>query len=135
MNGEGYLWGDATVTYPDMVGTAQLDERLTGRTVERVVGLDPKEWFVVGLDIGGGEHAHSLHVVAVHRTGDRNLAAIATANSGVLPVTDFLIHDVDPYAVLREITHMFELRLRTRASVGHEIRVVDHGDVPEQSAE
>jgi hypothetical protein len=118
-----------------MIGTAQLDERMTGRQIEEIVGLDADEWSVVGLDIGGGEHAHSLRVVAVRMGDHEHLSRLAEANGGRLPVTEFLVHDVDPYAVLKEITHMFELRLRVRASANFEIHVVDQGDVPEQPAD
>jgi hypothetical protein len=129
----GYIWGEAEVTYPDLQGTAQLDERKTGRQIEEIVGLDSDEWLVVGLDIGGGEHSHDLKVIAVKQElVPTNIHDFAESNGGEIPVTEFLIHDVDPYAVLKEITHMFELRLRVRGSVGHTIRVVAKGDVPEQ---
>ncbi|MGO0578252.1 hypothetical protein [Ornithinimicrobium panacihumi] len=114
---DGFIWGDASVTYPDWVGTAQLDERKTAAQVEEVVGLDHKEWLVIGLDLGGGEDGgHELRVVAVHRDnvpeGGDVLPRIAAANNGEIPVTEFLIHDKDPYEVLQAITHSFELRLR-----------------------
>ena len=122
---EDYLWGDAEVTYPDWKGTAQLDERMTGRSLYELVGLDQDDWMIVGLDLGGGEHRHSLHVVAVPAGTDIH-------EQGEVRATDFLIHDVDPYEVLQQMTHMFELRLRLRALVGREIRIVERSDVPEQ---
>lgn len=132
----GFMWSDARVTYPDLVGTAQLDERKTAPPVEQVVGLDPEQWTVVGLDIGGGEGAHELRVVAVAATdmpeGSDVFPRIADANGGEIPVTEFLIHDVDPYEVLRGITHQFELRLRVRGTRDLPIRVVQQSDVPEQ---
>lgn len=50
---DGFLWGDAEVTYPDWNGTAQLDERMTGVHLNDLVGLDSGEWMIIGLDIGG----------------------------------------------------------------------------------
>lgn len=132
----GFIWRDAEVTYPDWIGTAQLDQRATAAGVEEVVGLDRDEWMVIGLDIGGGEHAHHLRVVAVHRDdvpeGGDVLPRIAEANGGEIPVTEFLIHNVDPYAALRAVTHQFELRLRTRGTRDLPIRVIRQSDVPEQ---
>lgn len=131
-----FIWGDAQVTYPDLVGTAQLDERKTAPPVERAVGLDPEQWTVIGLDIGGGERAHELRVVAVAADdmpdGGDVFPRIAEANGGEVPVTEFLIHDVDPYEVLRAITHQFELRLRVRSAADLRFRVVRQADVPEQ---
>ncbi len=134
---EGHIWRDAEVSYPDWHGTAQLEHRLTERSIEQAVGLDPSKWWVIGLDIGGGESAHDLHVIAVRRSlipdGGDALPKIAGANGGVIPVTDFQIHDVDPYAVLQAITHQFELRLRLRGSRDLPIVVEALGDVPEQA--
>lgn len=131
-----FIWRDAEVTYPDWNGTAQLDQRRTGDLFEDIIGLDPDEWMIVGIDIGGGETRHELRVVAVNRAdipegGDVH-PRIAAANGGEIPVTEFLVHNVDPYEVLRKITHMFELRLRTRGTRDFPLRVVRLADVPEQ---
>lgn len=134
---EGYLWGAAQVTYPDWVGTAQLDEKLTEPTIRDAIDLDQDEWVIIGLDIGGGEHSHSLRVVAVHRDliddGGTSWAAVAAANNGEIPATEFLIHDVDPYDVLKAITHVFEMRLRVAGIRDYRIRIMSQSDVPEQS--
>lgn len=129
-----YIWGDAEVTYPDWQGTIQVDERRTGTQLDELVGLDFDRWGIVGIDIGGGESGHTLHVLAVdkQKTGDAHYEDVAAANGGELPVTDFLIHDADPYAVLQALTHVLELRMRVRSTVGLTIRVTALGDVPEQ---
>lgn len=139
---DGYIWGDAEVTYPDWRGTAQLDQRITSRVpgedpgVEALVGLDHEKWWVVGIDIGGGEHEHWLRLLAVSQdimpAGGDAFRRIAESNDGEIPVTEFLVHDVDPYAVLKAISHQFALRLRVASTVGVTLRVVDQGDVPEQ---
>ncbi|KJL35474.1 hypothetical protein [Microbacterium azadirachtae] len=130
------IWRDAEVTYPDWNGTAQLDQRMTAPGIETLIGLDPDEWFVIGLDIGGGEHKHELRVVAVAREhvpdGGDVLPRIADANGGAIPVTEFLVHDVDPYEILQRITHMFELRMRVRGARDLPIKVTALGDVPTQ---
>jgi hypothetical protein len=134
---EPYEWREAEVTYPDWSGTAQLDQRMTAPGIEEVVGLDPDRWTVVGIDIGGGERDHDLHVVAVDwailpERGDGSVfPRIAAANGGVIPATDFLVHDVDPYKVLQAITHVVELRLRTRGTQDFPIRITALGDAPE----
>lgn len=131
-----YIWGDAEVSFPDWKGTLQLDERRTGTPLHELVGLDPNAWMIIGLDIGGGEHAHSLHVLAIDRaivpSGGDVFPRIAAANGGELPVTDFLVHNVDPYAVLKAMTHFLDLRLRARNTVGTPVRVIALGDVPKQ---
>ena len=132
---EPYEWGQATVTYPDWNGTAQLDQRLTSAGIEEVVGLDRNRWRVVGIDIGGGEHEHEIHVVAVDRSifpeGSDVFPRIAEAHGGVIPVTDFLVHDADPYEVLKAITHVFELRLRLGGTRDIPIQVTALADAPE----
>ena len=138
-NVEPYSWGEARVTYADWKGTAQVDERKTGQTLNEIVGLDYDQWLIVGLEFGGGEHAHSLSVLAVSREivpeGGDVLPTIAAANGGTIPVTEFLIHDLDPYQVLRQISHMLDLRLRLAriADSNIPVHVVALGDVPEQS--
>jgi hypothetical protein len=130
---EPFIWGSASVTYTDWIGTAALDQRRTGPQLEEIVGLDPDEWMVIGLDIGGGETSHDLRVLAVPNQlipeTDNVLPKIAQANDGAIPVTEFLVHDVDPYEILRKITHVFELRLRMASTENLEIKVVERGDV------
>ena len=132
---EPYEWRDAEVTYPDWTGTAQLDQRMTARGIEEVVGLDPDRWTVVGIDIGGGERSHDLHVIAVDHAifpeGKDVFPRIAAANGGVIPATDFLVHDVDPYQVLQAITHVFELRLRMRGTRDLPVQITALADAPE----
>lgn len=131
-----HIWGDAEVMYPDWQGTLQLDERMTGTQLPELVGLDSDKWIIVGLDIGGGEHQHDLHVLAIDRDispeGGNVYPRIAEANGGELPVTDFLIHNVDPYEILQAITHMLDLKIRVRGTIGTPIRVTALGDVPNQ---
>lgn len=136
-----YALGDASVTFPDWNGTAQLDHRRTAPYLSEVIGLDPDEWMIVSFDLGGGEKEHGRHrlnVYAVHRDlvpeGSDVFPRIAAAHDGEIPVTQFLVHDVDPYEVLRAIAHQFELRMRTRGSGDYPIRVVSLGDVPEQES-
>lgn len=140
MEHDGYLWGDAETTYADWKGTAQLDQAGYVPSLGELVGLDESTWFIIGIDIGGGEHGHDLHVIAVpvenKWRGEGDIfPKIAAENGGEVHATDFLIHDVDPYAILRSISHMFDLRLRVARFVddgGIPIRIVAHGDVPEQ---
>ncbi|MDP9459512.1 MAG: hypothetical protein M3Q22_04395 [Actinomycetota bacterium] len=109
---------------------------MTGRSLNEIVGLHRDEWLIIGLDIGGGETSHDLRVVAVHRDavpeGGDVLPRIAENNGGEIPATEFLVHDVDPYKVLRAITHMFELRLKLSGCRDLPIRIMSRSDVPEQ---
>lgn len=132
---DGYIWGDAEVTYPDFAGNAQLDHRITGRSINEIIGLSD-DWLVIGLDMGGGEHSHELQVVAVPKdampSGGDVLPGMAGNSGGEIQATMFRVHDVDPYDVLRQITHVFEMRLRVRGARDFPIRIMAHGDVPEQ---
>lgn len=141
MNEDGYLWGDASVSYPDWQGTAQLDQRMTSAGIEELVGLDPDEWTIVGIDIGGGEGGlHPLEVVAVRirdedRRPDESLfEAMARSNGGELPATHFRVHEVDAFEVLLKIMHLFDFRLRRRGAVDVPIRVVSQDEIPRSSS-
>ncbi|WP_218220235.1 hypothetical protein [Nesterenkonia sp. Act20] len=126
---EPFIWRDAEVTYPDWSGTAQLDERKTNtETIDQRLGLGENE-HVVGLDIGGGERHQSLHVIVAQWEA---IKALKDGETDELEVTDYLVHDVDPFEFLRSITHGFELRMRTRVAQGKTIRVTDMGDIPQQ---
>lgn len=133
---EPYVWREAEVSYPDFKGTAQLDKKITGTNGFTVAGIDPDKWLVVGLDIGGGEGDHDLHVVAIDKEtipeGEGNVFDYLLTKHGYIPVTDLLLHDADPYEVLKSITHNFELRLRSRGTEGKPIKVTSLGDIPEQ---
>lgn len=129
---DGFHWRGAEVTYPDWVGTAQLDQRITAAALEELVGLDRDEWHIIGFDIGGGETAHELRVVAVHASdipeGGDVFPRIAAAHDGEILATEFLVHGVDPYAALKAITHMFELRMRVSGTRDLPIRIVAQDD-------
>ena len=132
---DGFMWGPAEVTYPDFSGNAQLDMRMTGKSINEVVGLSD-DWLVIGLDLGGGENRHELQVIAVHKdampAGGDMLPGMAENSGGEIHATSWLIHDVDPYEVLRAITHVFEMRLRVRGARDFPIRIMSQADVPEQ---
>ncbi|WP_138758740.1 hypothetical protein [Modestobacter altitudinis] len=121
---DGFLWGEAEVTYPDWVGTAQLDKRMTGPSLNDLVGLNHDDWFIIGLDIGGGEHSHALRVIAIPQGAE-------TAEEEVV-ATEFLIHNKDPYEILQAMTHVFELRLRVSRFADRPIRIMSLSDVPEK---
>ncbi|SEF11476.1 hypothetical protein SAMN04489740_4107 [Arthrobacter alpinus] len=133
---EPYIWHEAEVTFPDYAGTAQLDHKMTGESAFAAAGIDEDKWLVVGLDIGGGEHSHGLHIVAVDLDavppGGGNVLDRLMEEYGHIPTTDFLLHDVDPYEFLKSITHHFDLRLRVRGTSDKTIMVTSLGDIPEQ---
>ncbi|MEV0733402.1 hypothetical protein [Polymorphospora sp. NPDC050346] len=133
-NGEGVdgeVWGEASVTYPDWKGTAQLDERLTvpWEGLAQTVGLDSDQWQLVGFSIGGGEHGYELRVVATPRDVWEEGKLDDDAE---IEVTEFLVHDVDPLAILQRMTHMFELKMRIRVLDGRQIRVRALSDLPSE---
>lgn len=131
---EPHVWRDAEVTYPDYKGNAQLDFKKSTRLAD--FGIDEDKWLLIGFDLGGGEHSQEARVVLL----DSALLAEENVNNvgelaeklGYVPATEFLLHDVDPYELLKSISHMFEMRLRLRALEGHEIRITELSDIPEQ---
>jgi len=134
-----YIWGDASVGFPDWHGTVQLDEIRTRRSLNEITGV-PDHWRIVGLDWGGGEELdhranprsqpHEMSAVVVPAEAD--IDALVEQH-GHLPVTMLALHNVDPYAVIKAMTHVVEFRMRRRNVVGLTMRVTESGDIPEQS--
>lgn len=128
---DGEVWGEASVTYPDWKGTAQLDERMTvpWKGLARTVGLDGDQWQVVGFSIGGGEHGYDLRVVA---TPVDVWEKVKPDDDAEIEVTEFLVHNVDPLAILQQMTHVFELKMRLRGLDGRQVRVRALSDLPSE---
>ena len=128
---DGEIWGEASVTYPDWKGTAQLDERMTipWEGLARTVGLDGEQWQVVGFSIGGGENGYHMRLYA---TPSDVWARVAPDDGAEVEVTEFLVHDVDPLAILQRMTHMFELNMRIRALGDRRVRVRALSDLPSE---
>lgn len=125
------IWDAARVSYPDWNGTAQLDERMTipWRGLARTVGLDAEQWQVIGFEISGGEHGYQLRVVATPRDVWRKSGPGAGSE---IEATEFLVHNVDPLAVLQQMTHVFELRMRHRGIGDAPVRIRALSDLPSE---
>jgi hypothetical protein len=130
------VWGDAQVGRDRWRGTVRLDDRQTGPTINDVVGLPHDKWLIIGIDISGKERGDHLQVIAIALEGVPDgsdvLPTIAAANNGEIPATKFLIHHVNPYDVLRAITHDLSFRLRLRGTRDIPIRITELGDVPRE---
>lgn len=126
-----YVWGDAKVTYPDWVGTAQLDQKLTGlEDIYDFTGVDRDEWLIIGLDFGGGERGmHDPHVIAVRQS---ELAERRIYEMPDIRAVDIQIHDVDSFELLQKITHVLDMRFRIRSVRDATITITDQLDVPPQ---
>lgn len=126
---DGEVWGEASVSFPDWKGTAQLDERMTTpwEGITREVGLNGDQWVVIGFSIGGGETSYDLRVVAAPCDVWEKSAPDDAAE---IEATEFLVHDVDPIAILQRMTHMFELRMRRRGLEGRTVRIRALSDLP-----
>ena len=121
------IWGNASVSFPDWSGTAQLDERMTTpwEGLAQTVGLDRDQWQVIGFDIGGGESDYTLRVVATPRDVWQKADAEVEA-------TEFLVHDVDPLEILKQMTHVFELRMRVGGLGNRPVRIRSRSDLPSE---
>lgn len=127
-----YEWGHAEVSHPDWTGTAQLDQKMTGNVnVYSLTGIDHEEWQIIGLDFGGGETGmHNLHVIAVPRSewGDSPPPDLSEVRAA-----DIQIHNgIDPFELLRQITHMLDVRFRIRAVKDSTITITELLDEPPQ---
>ncbi|MFF0318847.1 hypothetical protein ACFYPH_29925 [Micromonospora sp. NPDC005252] len=108
-----------------------LDERMTvpWEGLARTVGLDGDQWQVVGFSIGGGEHGYDLRVVA---TPVDVWEKVKPDDDAEIEVTEFLVHNVDPLAILQQMTHVFELKMRLRGLDGRRVRVRALSDLPSE---
>jgi hypothetical protein len=132
MDVDEYVWGDASVSFPDWIGTAQLDQKMTGQVgVYELTGIDPEEWQIVGLDLGGGESGmHSVHVIAVPRS---EWGQSPPSDLSEVRAVDIQIHNgIDPFDLLRQMTHQLDMRFRLRATKDATITITDLLDEPPQ---
>lgn len=126
-----YDWGHATVAYPDWVGTAQLDQKLTGPVdIYDLTAVDRDEWLIIGLDFGGGETGmHTPHVIAVRKS---ELAEQHIYEMPNIRAADIQIHGVEPFELLQRITHLLDMRFRIRSVRDATITITELLDVPPQ---
>jgi hypothetical protein len=128
-------WQPAEVASPDWTGTAQLKQRRSA-DLAQLSGLDSETWLIVGFEISGGENGHDLRVIAMRRDLIPEAAdvfpMIASEHDGGIPATEFVVHDVDAYEVLRTLSHSFELRMRARGTRDLPIRIEARFEGPEQ---
>lgn len=127
-----YTWGDASVSFPDWMGTAQLDQKMTGSTgIYELTGIDSNEWLIVGLDFGGGESGmHQPHVIAVRKSelNGRHISELSEIRAA-----DIQIHNgIDPFDLLRQLTHLLDMRFRIRATKNATITITERLDEPPQ---
>jgi hypothetical protein len=95
----------------------------------RTVGLNHEQWQVVGFSIGGGESGYHLRVYAAPRDVWERVQPDDGAD---VEVTEFLVHDVDPLAILQRMTHVFELNMRIRGLDNRRVRVRARSDLPSE---
>jgi hypothetical protein len=127
-----YPWGDASVTYPDWIGTAQLDEKMTGTVdIYSLTGIDREEWLIVGLDFGGGESGwHEPDVIAVRNSelGGRHISDVSDVRAASIRVHN----GVSPVELLRQMMHVMEMRFRIGAVKDATITITELLDEPPQ---
>jgi hypothetical protein len=126
-----YTWGHAEVSYPDWHGTAQLDHKLTGQEdIYDWTGIDREEFVIIGLDFGAGETgAFNPHVIAVRRD---ELGETKLYEQSEIRAVDIQVHDVDPFELLLKMTHILDMRFRTRGVKDANITITDRLDSPPQ---
>jgi hypothetical protein len=83
----------------------------------------------VGFSIGGGEHGYTLRVVATPRDVWEK---VKPKDGAEVEVTEFLVHDLDPLAILQQMTHVFELKMFIHGIDGRQVRVRALSDLPRE---
>jgi hypothetical protein len=98
-----------------------------------LTGIDFDEWQIIGIDFGGGGTGmHNLHVIAVPRSewGDEG----PPSNLSDVRAVDIQIHNgIDPFELLRQITHVLDVRFRIRAVKDSTITITELLDEPPQN--
>jgi hypothetical protein len=120
------------VSFPDWIGTAQLDQKMYGPAdVYELTGIDSEEWLIVGLDFGGGDSGwHNPHVIAVRKSelGERHISEVSDVRAA-----DIKIHGIDdPFELLRQMTHLLEMRFRINSTKNATITITELLDQPPQ---
>lgn len=129
MNEDEEVWGPANVLFPDWKGSVQLDYRMTGPwDLYDAIGLDKENWVLVGLSIHSGEDgSRSMNVYATPYDAWHKEKKDATVD---LEVTEFYVHDVDPFEILERMTHVFDLRMRLRYLEERRFVIRSRSDLP-----
>jgi hypothetical protein len=84
--------GTARAQYNDFRGTAAFDENPATNAVCELAGIDPSQWYVLGIELWGGYEDNGAWLLAVRRTigaDPESLRRLAEANDGAIPVTRF----------------------------------------------
>lgn len=131
MDVEPYVWGPASVTYPDWQGTVAIDQ-LMSSDLYGLTGIDRDQWAIIGLDFGGGESGMQMpHVIAVRKSELDGGPHISERS--YIQAVDIQIHNgVDPFDLLRQIINIMEMRLRVRSVVDATITITELLDEPPQ---
>ncbi|OBB95934.1 hypothetical protein A5782_05685 [Mycobacterium sp. 852002-40037_SCH5390672] len=132
MKVDEYEWGPAEVGFPDWSGTAQLDQKITGtENVYSLTGIDSEKWQIIGLDFGAGESGpHNVHIIAVPRS---EWGQSPPSDLSHVRAADIQIHNgIDPFHLLRQITHVLDMRFRIRAVKDSTITINERLDEPPQ---
>jgi hypothetical protein len=100
--------GEAETQYNDWRGTVALDVPVDHEALALLAGLDPDEWFIIGLRIGG-DRLEMVSIYAIPRSllAERGaIAAFAARHGGRIPVTE---HEIDvSEAGTRLLANVFE---------------------------
>ncbi|HWU31051.1 MAG TPA: hypothetical protein VN041_18365 [Microbacterium sp.] len=111
----------AYAQYRDFDGSVTADTH-GGGTLELAnkIGLDPDRFWIVGIDVWGADlETARLNVIAIDReaTGIADYASLAAhhENSGPIPVTRFLVHNISPIEVLKVGLKRLNFQLLSRS--------------------
>ena len=131
-----HVWGDATTTRSDWVGTVAFEETQVLPSVYEITGIDADEWLIVGLELRalaparpGQSHNAKTHVIAVRRS---ELEGWDLWNDRELQAVDLRVHEVDGFELFFQMTQEVDIRLRLRTTEHAAIRITEFLDHPSQ---
>ena len=129
----------------DWAGTASAENNVTiyGTSLRKLTGLDDERWSIVGIDwyTHGkvGDERGDVYVYAFDRLetgiGSYDEMRAYADREGSLPVTSFLLHDVDFQTIIRESFKGAHVQLISKGIHDAEIQlnIVRKDDIPEQA--
>ncbi|HWF70195.1 MAG TPA: hypothetical protein VG187_11625, partial [Mycobacterium sp.] len=93
--------------------------------IYELTGIDSEEWLIVGFSFGGGESGmYEPHVIAVRKSelGEGHISDVTDVRAA-----EIQIHGVDPFELLRQMTHSLDIRFRIGSTKNATITITETG--------
>jgi hypothetical protein len=125
----------AHVSRSDWCGSAAaaIDDSALGTDLHDYVGLSPKEWWILAIDLVGADWDYAeLCVYAVdrrtHGVDDWDSLQLLAEANGTVPVTRFVIRGVVPTELFADVFRDVHIQLRRRY-IGRDLMITDQREI------